>query len=57
MIDECPCCGWSGYKTPPLTEDAAVLACEWCTTNLHGQPSLCSRAQAAQKRLNAEASQ
>lgn len=56
MIDECPCCGWGGYKTPPATEDEAILACEWCTTNMLGEPHLCSRAKiAASKRAGTEA--
>lgn len=51
-ITECPCCGWSGYRTPPETEHDAVLACEWCTSNINGDPHLCSRAQEITDRMN-----
>lgn len=44
-LTECPCCGWGGFKTAPATEDDAVLSCEWCTTNLLGEPNFCSRAK------------
>lgn len=51
MIDKCPCCDWKGYKDLPLTSDEAILACEWCTTNMLGEPHLCSAAKDAAQRL------
>lgn len=50
-IEVCPCCGWGGYKTAPLTADEAILACEWCTTNMNGQPHLCAQAKKAAERV------
>lgn len=45
VVTECPCCGWGGFKSPPKSEDDAVLGCRWCTTNVLGEPRLCAMAE------------